>query len=90
MNDQGYNKNQKIKDKVNNQSHNKNQQDRSVDRHNKSNQNNRHEDHRNKDKHDRSEQKTVNSIELTVFNNKTIDKSIKLYYINSCLLMNVI
>jgi hypothetical protein len=34
--------------------------------------------------------KTVNSIELTVFNRKTIDKDIKVYYINICLLVNII
>ena len=34
--------------------------------------------------------KTVNSIELTVFNRKTIDKDIKVYYINICPLVNII
>ena len=34
--------------------------------------------------------KTVNSIELTVLNKKVIDKDIKVYYINICLLVNII
>ena len=34
--------------------------------------------------------KAVNLIELTAFNRKTIDKNNKIYYINSCLLVNII
>ena len=89
MNDRGNNKKQK--DKVNNQSHNNkiNKTDLLIDiinpikvidtkiiviKINMIEVNN----------------KTVNSIELTVFNRKTIDKDIKVYYINSCLLVNII
>jgi hypothetical protein len=34
--------------------------------------------------------KAVNLIELTAFNRKKIDKNNKMYYIDSCLLVNII